>query len=388
MQLATLLPIIRTLAPEALAESWDKVGLHLGDPQQHITRALLCIDFTPAVLQQALAQKAQLIIAYHPPIFSPLSRLTEDDWKQRLLVQALRHHLAIYSPHTALDAAPAGMNDWLCDWLGRGVRQAIVPCGATGDAGTGGGLCKIVTFVPKNSIDQVRSAMAQAGAGCIGAYSECSFTSEGLGTFRGDSSTHPTVGKPGRFETTPEIRLEMVCPDEVSPAVQRALIHAHPYEEPAFDVYPLLPPLRRDVPRVNPQTTAAVGAGRMVTLDEPVSLSVLAKKVRARLGVDQLQIIPPPKTLAWSRQRKVQRIGVCVGAGGSLLSPAIKAFQGKLDVFITGEMRHHDQLDATQRGVTLLLAGHTQTERPYLPVYRDRLTQLTGKQITWRVSSI
>ncbi len=385
MRLATLLPIMRSLAPEALAESWDKVGLQMGDLQQNITRALLCIDFTPAVLDQAIQQKVQLIIAYHPPMFAPLSRLTEDDWKQRLLIQALRHHLAIYSPHTALDAAPGGMNDWWCDALGRGVRQAITPhAGATNPSG--GGVNKIVTFVPAKAVDRVRTAMAEAGAGCIGAYSECSFTSQGIGTFRGSANTNPTIGKPGRFETTPEVRLEMVCPDEVLPAVQRALLQAHPYEEPAFDVYPLLPPLRREVSPVHPQTTAVVGAGRLVTLDEPVTLSALVKKVRTRLGDDCLQIITPPQVKWSDKNRKVHRIGVCVGAGGSLLAPALKACQNQLDVFITGEMRHHDQLDATQRGVTLLLAGHTQTERPYLSTYRDRLAQRTGKQINWFIS--
>ncbi|NJL30436.1 MAG: hypothetical protein HC898_01725, partial [Phycisphaerales bacterium] len=194
---------------------------------------------------------------------------------------------AVYSPHTALDAVPGGLNDWWCDALGRGVRRAIVPHDAVFQPG---GLHKIITFVPGKAADRVRQAMSDAGAGCIGAYSECSFFNEGTGTFRGSAGTHPTVGKPGRLEKVPEIRLEMVCSADVSVAVQQALLQTHPYEEPAFDVYPLLPPLRRDVPATPPATgaslagTSAIGTGRILQLDKPVKLHTLLERLQAKVG--------------------------------------------------------------------------------------------------------
>ena len=404
MQLATLLQHVRTLAPETLAEKWDQVGLHLGDPSQDVQRALLCIDFTPRVLMEAVKLGSQLVIAYHPPIFSPLTRLTEEDWKQRLVVEAVRRHLAVYSPHTALDAVPGGLNDWWCDGLGKGVRMAIIP---HVQASAPGGLHKIVTFVPHEAVERVRASMAAAGAGCIGDYSACSFVTQGMGTFRGSPETNPAVGKPGRFEQVPEVRLEMVCPAEWSTAVQQALMLAHPYEEPAFDVYPLLPPLRRTVPVVTeassgspsdgkgvgaipkattlrgiPGATAAVGAGRIVQFDQGITLPTLLQRLRTRLGSSKLQVFHADR----NARMKVQRVAVCVGAGGALLAPAISASDRKLEVFFTGEMRHHDVLDAVHRGVTVILAGHTQTERPFLPVYRERLSRITGNKVAWRVS--
>lgn len=364
MRLEGILTALQALAPHHLAEPWDQVGLHVGDPGARIDRALLCIDLTESVLEEAITHKAQLIVAYHPPIFKPLARLTTADPKQRIILRAARKGIAIYSPHTALDAAEGGVNDWLASGLGAGEIRTIKPSD-TANKGF-----KLVTFVPTEAADKVRSAMCLAGAGRIGDYEGCSFSGPGEGTFRGGDTTSPAVGKAGRFERVPELRLELPVPADKLAEVVTVLCEAHPYEEPAFDIYPLQSP---------PGVEARTGQGRVLTLDKPVSLTTLVNRTKGHLGVKVLEVASP---VAAKGSTCIQRVGLCAGAGGSLLTEA-----GSIDVFLTGEMRHHDVLDAVSRGVSVILAGHTQTERPYLPVYRRRLVELTGLTVKWRVSN-
>lgn len=379
MRLDGILTALQALAPHHLAESWDPVGLHLGDPKARIDRALLCIDLTEAVLEEAITHKARLIVAYHPPIFQPLARLTTADTKQRIILRAARHGIAIYSPHTALDAAEGGVNDWLASGLGAGEVRTIKPSDSTsergdrGDRGNRG--FKLVTFVPTEALDKVRSAVCKAGAGVIGAYEGCSFSGPGEGTFQGGETTSPAVGKAGRFERIPELRLELPVPADRLADVVTALRKAHPYEEPAFDIYPLQSP---------PGGETRTGQGRVLTLDKPVSLTTLVNRTKGHLGVKVLEVASPG---AAGGSQRIQRIGLCAGAGGSLLAEAHPGGAGgPIDAFLTGEMRHHDVLDALGRGVSVVLAGHTQTERPYLPIYRRRLMELTGLAVKWRVS--
>jgi len=359
MKLGRVIKVLEALAPIHLAEPWDQVGLHVGDPEQAVGRALLCIDLTEPVLDEAIAQKAKLVIAYHPPIFKPLARLTTLDPKQRIIHRAARKGIAIYSPHTALDAAEGGVNDWLASGLGVGSVCTIKPA-----ASAEGERVKLAVFVPVKSALAVRAALFDAGAGRLGAYSECSFSSEGQGTFRGDDSSNPTVGRPGKLERVQEQRLEMLVPQTRLPSVIQALREAHPYEEPAFDLY-----------RLTAAPDVRTGQGRVVTLDQPVAINVLIRRIKKHLGVKALEIANPVGL------RKVKRIGLCAGAGGSLLEEA-----GPIDVFFTGEMRHHDVLEAVGRGARVILAGHTQTERPYLPTYRRHLAAKIGKAVQWRVS--
>ena len=355
MRLHQILDLLRAIAPEELAEPWDKVGLQLGSANQQIRKVMLCIDLTEPVLSEAVTSKTDLVVSYHPPIFEPLTALCDNHWKQRLLRTAIQKRIAVYSPHTALDAAEGGLNDWLVAGLGPGRVCPIQPIKTDH--------FKIVTFVPANKIDTMRQALDQAGAGRIGDYRTCSFTTTGVGTFHGEAGTKPTVGSTGRLEHIEEWRLEMtVCSDDRS-AAERALIQAHPYEEPAYDVYPL-----ENVGHRNSD-----GQGRLIELQRPVSVKTLATRVKKQLGVQQLEIA--------DAGRPLRRVGICAGAGGSLLDKV-----PGLDGFVTGEMRHHDVLDAQARGISVLLAGHSQTERPYLPTYRRRLAGASGRTVHWRLS--
>lgn len=356
MKLGLVLDILRRIAPEHLAESWDQVGLHLGDPAWRIRTALLCIDLTPPVLAEAIEASADLIVAYHPPIFEPLQRLTSAHWKSRLLLEAARRRIALYSPHTALDSAAGGLNDWLAQGLGKGRITPLKPAAS-------GPRMKIVTFVPSPQIDQVRKAMAGEGAGRIGDYRLCSFSVSGQGTFQGSARTQPTVGKAGRFETVQEFRLEMVVPKGELPAVLAALRQAHPYEQPAIDLY--------DLATASPSSQ---GAGRLLVLEKAMTLRTLIEGLKTHLGVPHVQATS-------IGSGKIQRVGICAGAGGSLLAGSSQ--KHPLEAIVTGEMRHHDQIDATARGTAVILAGHSQTERPYLKVYSKRLARQSGPGVRW-----
>lgn len=361
MRLARLLEHLRTIAPETGAEAWDRVGLQVGDPDRQVRRGALCIDLTEPVLREAISRRSDLIVAYHPPIFEPLERLVTDTWKQRVLLEAARRRIAIYAPHTALDAVPGGVNDWLAEMF-KGRSRVIRPTGHDEAAGV-----KLVSFIPPRHADALRAAIGHAGAGRIGDYFECSFSMKGQGTFRGADSTNPTIGSVGRLEKVEECRVEMVCSASRIDEVVAALRRVHPYEEPAIDIVPLRP-----VPGARPKCG---GQGRVVDLDRPATLTAISARIRKRLGVREVRVAVPRGKLT------VRRIGMCPGAGGSLLAEA-----GPIDAFLTGEMRHHDVLDAVQRGIAVILPGHTETERPYLPVYRRRLVKACGPGITWQIS--
>ncbi len=363
MRLHEVLKALRKLAPEGLAESWDKVGLQLGDGDWPIDRALLCIDLTEAVLAEAVELGARLIVSYHPPIFAPLTAMTTDTWKGRVLLGCAQQGIAIYSPHTALDAAEGGVNDWLVRGVGSGQVTPINPAAAN----RGPEQYKFVTFAPPEHAEKVRNALAEAGAGWIGNYSHCTFNIPGTGTFRGEAGANPTVGKVGQLETVEELRIESICPGDRVQAVVAALRKAHPYEEPAFDVYRLLA-----TPAATPART---GQGRRIVLDEPIDLATLIARVKRHLGVTSLAVGRPVV------EQPIRTVAVCAGAGGSVVAEAPDA-----DAWLTGEMRHHDILDATQNNRAVLLPGHTQTERPYLPTYRHRLAELTGDAVAWHIS--
>jgi len=350
MKIRTILQTLETLAPPHLAESWDTVGLQIGRPDKNCKRALLCIDLTDAVLDEAIASRAELVIAYHPPMFKPVARLTPGG-KGGLALRAAEEGVTVYSPHTALDAAVGGVNDWLAQGVAGGGEAAVRPIlPVSPDPGAG---YKLVTFVPAEAADALRAALSEAGAGRIGGYDRCSFGVMGEGTFRGGAGTNPTVGRAGRFERAPELRMEMIVPQAALASAVAALRGSHPYEEPAFDLVPLRGP---------GDLASPVGQGRIVELARPVTLGTLVGRMKRHLSVRHIE------ASAGAGGRRLTRIGLCAGAGGSLLDDA-----GPLDAFITGEMRHHDVLAAEARGTAVLLAGHTQTERPYLKVLRRRL---------------
>ena len=320
------------------------------DEAPSVRRVMLLVDLTRAVLEEAIERDVDLVVAYHPPIFEPFKRLRASAPKERLLTVAARAGLAIYSPHTALDAAPGGVNDWLADAVGKGGRTPLVGARRV----EANAAYKLVVFVPPEHTQALRSALATAGAGVIGKYTECSYELRGEGTFVGGDEANPVVGERGRLERVAETRLEMVCSEEALGAVATALRRVHPYEEPAWDIVPLAP-----------KPLPGVGAGRTVTLDEPAPLATLVERVKAGLGLRSVRVATSERHAAGA---PIASVAVCAGSGRGLLAGAMES-----ELYLTGELGHHDVLLALSRGTSVVLTEHSSSERGYLAVLSERL---------------
>jgi dinuclear metal center YbgI/SA1388 family protein len=345
---AAVCEVLERIAPPSLAAEWDNVGLLAGDPGSAVSRVLVCIDLTADVVAEAIDRSAQVIVAYHPPLFRPVHRLIADRRKVDAHVfDCIAHGIAIYSPHTALDAADGGTNDVLaalCDVVDpQPVEWADTP---------GERECKLVVFVPTEEVDTVAEAMFAAGAGHIGEYSKCSYRLSGEGTFLGSDATNPTIGAAGRFERVAEIRLESVVPESRVPAVVGAMRTAHSYEEPAFDIYAL-------------RRSPTPGGGRCGALRSPVQLKVLAATLKKRLQAQGVQIVG-------AGDATVGRAICAVGAAGSQV---FGAGLSAGDVVVTGEIRHHDALAILRHGACAVSLNHWTSERPVLKPLADRMAQ-------------
>jgi len=351
MLIADLAQALDHIAPRSLAAEWDNVGLLLGAGSAPCTRALVAIDLTEPVLDEAIRLKTQAIVLYHPPIFAPMRHLHDGTPRGALLLRAARAGIALLSPHTALDAADGGVNDFLCSVVGEGQSTPLEPAAATPT----GQSHRVTVHVPIDHVDAVRAAMARAGAGTIGEYTHCSFEVVGSGTFMPGERARPRLGSRGTLERVTECRLEKVCSAANLPAVVAAIRASHPYEEPAFTIETLAPvPMPR------------AGQGRLMRLRAPMTARSIARSLAAGLRLKHVELVGEPS-------QRHTTIGLCAGSGGELITGARKH---GATLFITGELKHHDRLDAAAHGTSVLLCGHTETERPYLRVLARRLQRL------------
>ena len=325
---------LKKLAPLSLAEEWDNVGLLLGDESAEVRQVMTCLTLTADVADEAVALGAGLIVTHHPLLFKAIKQITSSTAEGRLLLTLLQHSIAVYSPHTAWDNSASGINQQLAERLHltdiAPLRPKVVPDEA-----------KIVTFVPEPSLKTVRDALWNAGAGVIGNYRNCSFYLQGTGTFYGAESTNPSVGQSGRLEQVEEVRLEVVCTLQHVDQALAALRKAHPYEEPAIDVF------------VVKKTSNGEGAGRAGKLPNPVKLGELNSLIAIELGQPSVQFVGDPSSI-------IERIGIACGAAGEFLTDAHRA---GCQAFLTGEARFHTCLEARDLNMAMILPGHYATER-------------------------
>lgn len=331
------------IAPPALAAEWDNVGLLIGDRRQKVRRVMLTIDLTADVLQEAIASGVQMVMAYHPPIFKPITRLTGA--AAPVVLATARAGLAVHSMHTALDAAPGGTDDTLAELLGLVDTGPLVNW-------AGQGQYKLVVFVPPQSWSQVAQAAFSAGAGSIGNYTECSFRGGGAGTFFGQEGSNPAVGRAGRREEVMELRLETVVPRAKLAAVVAAVRQAHPYETPAIDVIELA------------ALPSGAGLGRQGRLSRPTSLAGLVGRVKRTLGTGNVLV-------AGRVGGSIRRAACSAGSADREVLSAVIA--GQAQVYVTGEMRHHDALAIARAGKAVICVGHSNSERPVLTRVAGRL---------------
>ncbi len=324
-------------APPALAESWDNVGLILGDPSSPLDRVMTCLTVTPATASEAISEGAGLIVSHHPVLFKATKTLRADRPETGYLWNLARAGISVASPHTAFDNTRGGINEILAGKVGLKDVEALQPSSSPSK------LTKVVVFTPESDREAVLIAAFAAGAGRIGDYEGCSFDLLGKGSFLPLEGSNPTIGRVGSREVVEEHRLEFVCPEGRLRSVLAAVRRAHSYEEPAVDLYTLAP-----------DPTAGPGVGRIGSLESLEPLGAFATRVAGLLSAPGTQYVGDPS-------RPIRRIAIGCGAGDDFLAVAQRA---GADLLLTGEARFHRGLEAESLGMGLITVGHHASERP------------------------
>lgn len=347
--LATVKEIVAFMegvAPSELAESWDNTGLAIGDGEQVVKKVLLALDVLEPVIDEAVEIKADMILTHHPMLlFKKINSITKNDPLGRQIYKLIENKIAALSAHTNLDIARGGINDVLADLIGLLDVQILEETWAED-------LKKIVTYVPKTHLDTVRDAMCHAGAGHIGKYANCTFQSLGEGTFLPLEGTTPYIGEEGVLEKTEEIRLETIVPVKNVQKVVEEMIKAHPYEEVAYDIYPV------------EQKGKKEGIGRVGKLPQPMSFSEFALLLKEKLGLDEIiHLVGDPN-------QKISCVGLCAGSGVEFMDKAKKI---GADVYVSADIKYHEAQRALNMGICAADITHYAGEVIILPVLAKML---------------
>lgn len=340
MKLREITAFFERLAPLMYQESYDNSGLQVGDYGMEISGALVTLDITEEVIDEAIRKKLNLVIGHHPVIFGGLKSITGKNMTERVVRKAIRNDIAIYAAHTNLDVIRQGVSGKICDVIGLKNTKILEP--------VAGKLKKLVVFVPNAHAEKVRQAIFEAGAGVIGNYDSCSYNIEGQGTFRGGEDTDPFVGERGKLHFEPEVRVETIFPDHVKGKVITAMLAAHPYEEVAYDLYPL----------ENKYTE--IGLGMMGELEEPMEETAFLGLLRERFHT---RVIRHSALLG----KKIRKVAVCGGAGSTLLRRAISE---KADIFVSGDFKYHQFFDAEGK-IIIADIGHFESEQHTREIFYD-----------------
>jgi dinuclear metal center YbgI/SA1388 family protein len=360
--LADLVSLIHGWYPPATAEDWDAVGLVYGDPEQSVKKVMLAVDPTPAVAAEAADWKADLLVVHHPLFLQPVHGFAATTPKGRTLATLAGAGCALLTAHTNADQAADGVSEAMARALGLADLAPLVR--ATGEP-----IDKLTVFVPEDAAAPVRAALAESGAGRIGDYDFASFTSRGEGRFRPLEGSQPTVGTVGQIETVAEVRIEAVLGRHQRPAVVEAMLAAHPYEEPAYDVVELADP-----------GVVTTGTGRVGTVPA-TTLREFATSVSGALPQTQHGV-----RVAGDPDRIVRKVAVCGGAGDFLLD---RVAASDVDVYVTSDLRHHPAAEFIEKkGPALVDVAHWAAEWTWLPVIAARLGEALGNEVDTRVSTL
>ena len=346
MKLIEIIKNIETWAPKEIAWQKDNVGLQIGDADKKVKNILLCLEVDDKVIDEAVKKKCNFIISHHPLIFTPLKRITPaNDTTSRLIQKLIKNDITVYSAHTNLDYTTDGVSFQLAEKLELKNIGFLVKLKSN--------QYKVIVFVPEKECDTVADAMFKAGAGAIGEYSSCSFRIGGIGTFRGSEKTKPRPGSKEKFESFQELKLEMIVERWNLDSVLSALKKSHPYEQPAFDIYPL------DNENLN------YGVGAVGELDREFHLNEFLNHVSHKLVVKNFRYVKGTKN-------KIKKVAVCGGSGSEYLKNALSY---KCDAFITADIKYHTFRDA-EDAILLVDAGHYETEIFSLNEIKKRIMTL------------
>ena len=329
-----------------LMESWDNSGLQIGSNNRDIKKVLIALDISKNVCDKAINEGYDMIITHHPFFFSSIKSICLDGYRGEIIRELIKNDIVVYSSHTNLDICDGGVNDTLCELFG---IENVKPIKISEERK----LLKLVVFVPSSHGEEIRLDMGAAGFGKLGNYSNCSFTSEGVGRFKPEEGSKPFIGEDYKIESVMEEKVEfIVFEDEVKEAL-RTIKRIHPYEEVAYDIYPL------------ENKGEYLGNGRYGRLEESKSLGKLAEEIRDILSCESVRVYG-------NLNRTIKTVAVCGGSGASFIRDA--KLKGA-DVYITGDIKHHDAQIGREMGVCLIDAGHYFTEVPVLSTIKKQLEE-------------
>lgn len=332
MLLKSLITELEKFAPLSYQESYDNCGLLTGNKEQEISGALLCLDCTEAIVDEAIQKKCNLIVAHHPIIFGGLKKLNGSNYIERTVIKAIQNNIAIYACHTNLDNVKLGVNKKIADKLGLINTQILSPKKSL--------LKKLVTFVPSSHLENVRESLFNAGAGNIGNYDKCSFVLEGIGSFRGNENSNPFIGEKEKLSLEKESRLELIFEAINEYQIIAALKQHHPYEEVAFDIYQL------------ENTYQNIGSGMIGELKDPISEIDFLENLKSIFKVKFIKHTPLLNKL-------IKKVSLCGGSGSFLLKNAIYS---KSDIYISSDFKYHEFFDAENQ-ILIADIGHYETEQ-------------------------
>ena len=342
MKLSLLTAYLESLAPLSYQEDYDNSGLIVGHSDQEVSQALISLDCTEAIVDEAITACCQVIISHHPIVFRGLKKLNGKNYVERTVIAAIKNDIAIYAIHTNLDNVSEGVNKKIAEKIGLENCTALLSKEGT--------LQKLVTFCPVKNAEAVRNALFRAGAGAIGKYDECSFNVEGTGTFKANEGSNPFVGNIGERHNESETRIEVIFPSRLQTKVVASLKEAHPYEEIAFYIHSL------------ENVQAGVGSGLVGELKESITEKQLLETLKSSFG---LSLIKHTRFL----EKPVRKIAVCGGAGIFLLPNAIATGAA---VYITSDIKYHEYFDADER-ILLADIGHYESEQFTIELLTDFL---------------
>lgn len=323
-----IITLFEKWSPKKFALDDDPIGLHIGQLNRPVERVLVTLDVNEKVIDEAIEKNAALIIAHHPPIFRPLKKIQTDTPQGKMIEKCIKNDISIYAAHTNLDVAPGGVNDMLANLLG--LQDTVILEETFIEY-----YYKLVVFSPTSHSEEIRQALKQAGAGAIGDYEGCSFTSSGQGRFTPMAGANPYIGHVEKEEIVEEERIEVIVSDTKRRSIVQAMYKAHPYEEPAFDLIPL-------------EQKKSYGLGRVGFLDRKMSLTEFANYVKNVFNVPTVRFVGNPNA-------EINKVAVLGGDGNKYMGAAVRS---GADVYVTGDFYYHVAHDAQAQGLNVVDPGH------------------------------
>lgn len=350
MLLKTLIKKIEAKYPLNLAYDWDNVGLLVGDFDMDVKKVLVVLEANEKVIEEAIENNIDLIITHHPFIFKKMNKINTQDLKGKLIHKLIKNDIALYSMHTNFDIAYDGLNDYFMKVIGLENSKVLEVTNTEV-------LYKLAVYVPNTHVDKVKNALSDAGAGHIGNYSHCSFTTNGIGSFKPLENTNPYIGNIGEVELVEEVKIETIVPQRILGGVISSMIKSHPYEEVAYDIYKL------------ENKGNSVGLGRISKLENTLTLEELCKHIKDKLNMEYIRV-------TGNLADKISKVAVVTGSGADMFR---KAQRNGADVLITGDMKYHDAQDALDLGMNVIDCGHFDTEdifKDAIGVYLNNIEEI------------